>query len=72
MGVQIDEAGRDEQAGGVDLAVTRAVAGADGDDDAARDRDVAAVGLATESIDDGAVADNEVIAHASQITSVRR
>jgi len=63
MGVQVDEAGRDEQARRIDLAGGVTVEGAEGRDRAADDGDVAHVGLPAEAVNDGAVADDQVVNH---------
>ena len=58
MGVQVDEAGRDEQPGRVDLPGRLTVDRADRGDHPVGDRDIADEGLAAEAVDDGAVADH--------------
>ena len=72
VGVQVDEAGRDQQAGRVDLPCRVAVDGADRGDDAVGDRDVADERLAAEAVDDGAVADDQVVGHQLNVRPCRR
>ena len=60
MGVQVDEAGCDEQPGRIDLASRVAVDGADRRDHAVGDRDIAHIGLPAEAVNDGAIPDAEV------------
>ena len=61
MGVEIDEAGRDDLAFGVDLLLAAARGlGLDGGDPIAGDQYVGLIGLAATAIDDGAVAYDQV------------
>ena len=61
MGVDIDEAGGDESALGVDLFAGRAVDLADRRDTPVLDREVADEGLAAIAVDDQALADDQII-----------
>ena len=64
VGVDVDEAGRDDRAGGVDVAPARLVdRRLDGRDAIARDRDVAAVWRRAGAVDDDASANHDVVAH---------
>ena len=63
MGMEIDKTGCDEESGRVDLAGSVPVHSADGRDDAVADRDIADERLTAEAVDDGAVADDQVVAH---------
>ena len=61
MGVDIDPAGRDQQAVRVDLALRRPGLAADRGDPAAIDRNVAGKGFAPGAVDDGAAANDDVV-----------
>src|SRR5690606_18679304 len=61
VGVDVDEAGRDQQAVGVDGAAPDAVDPAHLGDDAAGDGHVRGAGLGAGAVDDGAAADDEVV-----------
>ena len=61
MGVHVDPAGRDHEAGGVDVAPGRALLAADRRDAAARDRHVAGESRLAGAIDDGAAANDDVV-----------
>ena len=63
VGVAVDEAGRDDQPLGVDLALGRLADAADLDDPAVLDADIGADSAAARSVDDGAVFDQEVETH---------
>ena len=63
VSVQVDEAWRDEQPGRVDLSASGAVDRPDRRDDPVGDRDIADVGFPAKSVDDGAVTDDQVVAH---------
>ena len=67
VGVQVHEAGRDEPAGGVDLAVAVGVDGAHRGDQPAGYRDVPDVRIAAESVDDGAAPNDELICHTPNV-----
>lgn len=78
MGVQIDEAGCDEQTGRLDLAGADGVQWQvgwadglvcmyDGGDDAFPHGHVTDEGVTTETVDDGAAANDEVECHASNV-----
>ena len=60
MGVDVDEAGGDDLAGGVDLAPGGAADLADLDDAVAVDRDVALEGRRARAVDDGAATNNQI------------
>ncbi len=61
VGVDVDEAGRDEEAARVDLILAGRCDLADGGDDAVVDGDIALEGRRAGAIDNGAVADDEVV-----------
>ena len=61
MRVDVDEAGRDEQAVGVDRALGGAADLADLGDDTAVDRDVGGARRRTGAVDDRAAADDRVV-----------
>ena len=63
MGVQVDEAGRDDEALGVDFFLANALHFANGGDGTAVDGDVACDRRTAGAIDDGAVADDQVMSH---------
>ena len=63
MGVQVDETGRDEQAGRIDLAGAGLVDLSHRGYHAPGHRDVAHERLAAEPVDEGSVADDEFICH---------
>ena len=67
MSVQIHEARRDEQSGRIDLPHGVAVDPADRRDHPVADRDIADVGLTAKAVNDGAVADEEVECHPSNL-----
>ena len=61
VGVHVDEAGRDDEAGGVELFSTRLVDGADGGDAAVVDGDVGEHGGSPATVDHRSVADHEIV-----------
>ena len=61
VGVDVDEAGRDERAVGVDLLAAAAVDRPDLGDDAVGDGDVGGAGRRAGAVDDGAPSDDEVV-----------
>jgi hypothetical protein len=61
VGVDVDEPGRDDEPGGVDLAPGRALDGADGGDGLAVDGDVGGAGGCARAVDDHPVADDQVV-----------
>jgi hypothetical protein len=61
--VQVDETRGDEKSRRVDLARPRTGHRTDSRDHALRDGDIADIGLAAEAVDDGAVADDQVVRH---------
>ncbi len=63
VGVQIHEAGRDQQPGGIDLASAPFCHGADRGDHRTGYRHIADVRFTTEPVDDGAVADDQLRCH---------
>ena len=63
MGMEIDKTGCDEESGRVDLAGSVPVHSPDGRNDPVTDRDIADERLTTEAVDDGSVADDQVVAH---------
>jgi len=63
MGMRIDKAGRDDQAGGVDFARRVAVQFAARRDSSLRDSDVAPIGRRAGSVNDRPVADYQVVRH---------
>ena len=67
VAVQVDEAGRDDEAGGVDLALRRAQIGADGGDGAAGDRHIADLVEAGFGVDHAAISDQQVVCHVSPL-----
>ena len=67
VGMQIDEARRDEQTGCIDLPDGVVVNRADRRDDTVGDGDVAGVRVAAEAVNDGAVADDEFECHPSNL-----
>src|SRR3546814_9135469 len=76
MGVDVDEAGGDDLAAGVDVFAARAQVFADRDDPVAVDRDVGDKGRAARTIDDGAAANHQIIhrseEHTSELQSLMR
>ena len=72
VGVQVDEAGRDQQPGRVDLPRRAgAVDVADRGDHAVLDGDVADERLTAQPVDDGAVADDQVVGHLNNLRPCR-
>ena len=72
VGVQVDEARGDQQPGGVDLALGGiAVHVSHRRDDAVAHSDVADVGLTPQPVDDGAIADEEVVGHLNNLRPER-
>ena len=71
MRVHVDPAGRDQKAGGVDLAPGRALFAADCDDAVARNRYVAGEGRLAGAVDDGAAANDDVV-HGSRSSALHR
>ena len=67
VGVEVDESGGDKQSGRLDLPGAFALDGADRDDDAVGHGDVAPVCLTTQTVDDGAIADDQVVAHGTRL-----
>jgi hypothetical protein len=65
VGVAVDEARRDDVPVGVDVLGTSFANAPDGGDAVADDADVGAIGVEAGPVDDGAVADHEVIGHLS-------
>ncbi len=63
VGVAVDEAGRDHETVGVDLGRTAVADAADEGDPVPDDADVGAVRAEAGTVDDGAVADHEVVRH---------
>ena len=63
VGVDVDEARRDQTAVGVDRPVRRPVDAADGGDAVARDRHVGPRGLAAAAVDERSIPDHEVVGH---------
>ena len=61
MGMDIDPAGRRQQAAGVDLAPPRARLAADADNDAAVNREVAVARGRPGAVHDGCVSDYEIM-----------
>jgi hypothetical protein len=61
MGVDVDKAGRDQQARGVLLFLALALDLAGGDDPAVLHGDIANIGRGARAIDDRAAADHEII-----------
>ena len=61
MGVNVDEARRDQQPRRVDLVAAGGSDAADGSDAVAVDRDVAGEGGAPAAVDDGAAADDKIM-----------
>ena len=69
--MDVDEAGRDDLAGGVDL-LPRLGDVADGDDPAVADPDVGRAALRAGAVDDEAVADRDVDAHRPPLSAAGR
>ena len=61
VGVDVDEARRDEQAGGVDLLSAEVVDFSEGGDDAVVDGDVGLAGGRAGAVDDESVANDEIV-----------
>ena len=70
VGVHVDEAGRDREAGGVELLATGLVDGADRGDAAVVDGDVGRRRATTPAVDHGSVPDHQIV-HGSPLTSFR-
>lgn len=64
MGVSVDESGGDDMALGVDLPASTRLDTADCGDSVTGDRHVGAVGAEAGAVDDGAVADDEIVSDA--------
>jgi hypothetical protein len=72
MGVQVDEARCDQQPGRVDLPLGLfAVDVPDPGDDAVPHGDVTDVRVTSQPVDDGAVADDEVVGHLNNLRPCR-
>ena len=69
--MDVDEAGRDQQPGGVDLAPTTADVAADRRDPLAIDRNIGDPACFASAVDDRAAADYEIMHEASPIFLLR-